>query len=1156
MKNFFLILLLFPILISAQTQNFEINYNSLAEMLNSPIGIQNTFSIKYRVNTNDGGLGKFKRILYDGSITNLGTTIKSTRDSSYVFKALLETPYKLTLPMFGGVGDGVTINNTAFTNILSTLTNLNGGTLYIPPGNWVLDAKLFTNGSIRIPSGVTIEGENKYTSVLTAITNSTGNNALLVIQTQKNITLKNFTLKGFNSTAPGGNSNNFGVCLFINSATNILVKDLILTNAYYDGFIVSTTDSNHLSDNLVFDGVWALGNRRIGGTVVGGRNIVIKNGIYAFSQGQPGENGIDIEGEGGNDIENIEVSNNIIYNNNGVGLYTQKGQGRNIRNVKLINNLVFNNGSYGIASLGIEDPFIFGNYSISNFSRGIYLQGGRGGKIINNIALSNNNEGINIVTSTDYIPNNLLIQGNTTAYNDVGMELRGINGLVQGNNIYSNKTHGVILTQGKNWGVNNNYIAANGQLTDYTYSGIFVTGGSEHNSFNGNVIRYSSIVSTNLAQTGTSNTITLNTIELPFDNFFKGETIVATVGVDVQTNVITAYNGSNRVATVFSPWISVPVTNSSYIIYDGKRQRFGITFNSTLDTGNDASVNDFYQSGGQIPVNNGGNNFYIDTPLQYYITNFVGVLGTMARQNSNNVFITGGQFQNLTSSSFSAGENLTFGNDGSIKIVSTNGVSQTVLVLNSSDNLQLRGSTVAGNNQYISRGSHTFITGPGITNQFSISDTGNVFVNSIASNKFIKTDGGQNLIGVLITVNDLPTNVVTGFSLSTNLIGLTPITGTSTNAMRGDSVRALSQFIQPVWQGQHIFFLTNQPQIQIQHDTNNYVNLDVTSFGVFVVENPGGSHMILSNNVFVVGSLDATGGFTVNHASPLNSILQSDGSAFVPKSITAFFNTMLTTKGDLLTYDGTNSVVVGVGSNGKVVMADSSVTNGWKWASITNSTGGGNLQSTGNSTTNSIAVYSDNTTFTNVTPKVLLGGTNIVITQGSTNITVNSSGVSGSGTLNDFAIWTSSSTIGTPAVGLYFNGGYVSSGSVANGINYFGFVQPISTLTTSNSFSGVPPFSIVSGSGADARHDTSSPGNFVAGSVITFICNHALGIRVYPNASLTGKIRVNGVGISSAGNAGGYIESTTIGSTIMLINYDGVGDNWLTMAVSGTWTVN
>lgn len=48
---------------------------------------------------------------------------------------------------------------------------------------------------------------------------------------------------------------------------------------------------------------------------------------------------------------------------------------------------------------------------------------------------------------------------------------------------------------------------------------------------------------------------------------------------------------------------------------------------------------------------------------------------------------------------------------------------------------------------------------------------------------------------------------------------------------------------------------------------------------------------------------------------------------------TAAFNALdpLTTKGDLITHDGTNSVRQGVGSDAQIPVADSSLTNGWGW---------------------------------------------------------------------------------------------------------------------------------------------------------------------------------------------------------------------------------
>lgn len=61
---------------------------------------------------------------------------------------------------------------------------------------------------------------------------------------------------------------------------------------------------------------------------------------------------------------------------------------------------------------------------------------------------------------------------------------------------------------------------------------------------------------------------------------------------------------------------------------------------------------------------------------------------------------------------------------------------------------------------------------------------------------------------------------------------------------------------------------------------------------------------------------------------------------------TAAFNALdpLTTKGDIITHDGTNSVRLGVGTNGQALVADSAQTTGLKWASSTATPGGSDTQ--------------------------------------------------------------------------------------------------------------------------------------------------------------------------------------------------------------------
>lgn len=56
---------------------------------------------------------------------------------------------------YGAKGDGVTDNTQIFQNLLNNLGNLNGGTLYVPEGKYVI------KGALNIPKGITIRGDWK-----------------------------------------------------------------------------------------------------------------------------------------------------------------------------------------------------------------------------------------------------------------------------------------------------------------------------------------------------------------------------------------------------------------------------------------------------------------------------------------------------------------------------------------------------------------------------------------------------------------------------------------------------------------------------------------------------------------------------------------------------------------------------------------------------------------------------------------------------------------------------------------------------------------------------------------------------------------------------------------------------------------------------------
>lgn len=110
---------------------------------------------------------------------------------------------------------------------------------------------------------------------------------------------------------------------------------------------------------------------------------------------------------------------------------------------------------------------------------------------------------------------------------------------------------------------------------------------------------------------------------------------------------------------------------------------------------------------------------------------------------------------------------------------------------------------------------------------------------------------------------------------------------------------------------------------------------------------------ILSSSLLVNADVDAAAAIARSKlaSGSANHVIINDGSGVMSSeaqlamsrggtgqaTATNAFNALspLTTKGDLVTHDGTNNVRQGVGSNGQALVADSAQTNGIKWANVT-----------------------------------------------------------------------------------------------------------------------------------------------------------------------------------------------------------------------------
>ena len=74
-------------------------------------------------------------------------------------------------------------------------------------------------------------------------------------------------------------------------------------------------------------------------------------------------------------------------------------------------------------------------------------------------------------------------------------------------------------------------------------------------------------VNEGLAQSGSTNTVTLNALGSPFDDAYKYQTIFIRSGPgEDQSRAIESYNGTTKVATIGEDWDVVPTSDSAYII--------------------------------------------------------------------------------------------------------------------------------------------------------------------------------------------------------------------------------------------------------------------------------------------------------------------------------------------------------------------------------------------------------------------------------------------------------------------------------------------------------------------------------------------------------------------------------------------------------------
>ncbi|HXC16108.1 MAG TPA: right-handed parallel beta-helix repeat-containing protein, partial [Holophagaceae bacterium] len=311
-------------------------------------------------------------------------------------------------------------------------------TVTVPDGTYMVNAltsiNLQSNMTFALSSGATLK----------AITNSASNYAVVLVSGVNHVNVTGGTILGERSTHTG-TGGEWGMGIQIKNCQSIVIERVLAKDCWGDGFCVAGSSSITLCT------VTGDHNRRQGLTITSVDGMVVRNCTFKNTGGTLPEDGIDIEPNPGETVNNVLITGCTFTSNSGFGVemgvplsYTGQawitnitvdgntvtGSGVNTLStspragieasdvpggtIKITNNISSSNG-LGIMIRDNANGFIVtGNTCSQNSSDGIQVYSTSGNVITGNTATSNAGHGIYSVDNTTVTISNNTQSGNTT----------------------------------------------------------------------------------------------------------------------------------------------------------------------------------------------------------------------------------------------------------------------------------------------------------------------------------------------------------------------------------------------------------------------------------------------------------------------------------------------------------------------------------------------------------------------------------------------------------------------------------------------------------------------------------------------------------------------------------------------------------------------
>lgn len=247
----------------------------------------------------------------------------------------------IDIKAFGAAGDGVTDDTSAFRSAINYIS-INGSTLYIPRGEYMINAVSKELPYCNDNGGIVIEGNNiklllDKDAELRAIPNDSVGYAIINIKNSENVTISGGSVTG-DRNAHNGDEGEFGYGIQIRNSKKIVIKNIAISDCWGDGIFLGRIKADMANEDIVIEKVLIKNNRRQGISVLSAVGLSITDSVIEGTNGTAPGAGIDIEPNNIDRLENVLIARNIIRDNEGFGITI--GGRTSIQKVHVLNNII------------------------------------------------------------------------------------------------------------------------------------------------------------------------------------------------------------------------------------------------------------------------------------------------------------------------------------------------------------------------------------------------------------------------------------------------------------------------------------------------------------------------------------------------------------------------------------------------------------------------------------------------------------------------------------------------------------------------------------------------------------------------------------------------------------------------------------------------